>query len=148
MIVDYNKTMGGVDLLSRVIIPYSLQRRGVKWYRKIGELLIDIAIYNSFVIYKKLNQNNATKDHLKFRLELIEELILHHLHGGAPAQTGPNLSGVNQNLVRLVERHFISQVPSTPGKARAQKMCALPQAWNQTGFSLLLSCLRCCTMFE
>ena len=27
VIVDYNRTMGGVDLLSRVLIPYSSQKR-------------------------------------------------------------------------------------------------------------------------
>ena len=38
VIMDYNVMMGGVDLVSRVLIPYSSQRRGVKWYRKIGEM--------------------------------------------------------------------------------------------------------------
>ena len=35
VIMDYNVTMGVVDLISRVLIPYSSQRRGVNWYRKI-----------------------------------------------------------------------------------------------------------------
>ena len=51
VIVDYNKTVGGVDLLSRVLIPYSTQRRGVKRYRKIGQLMLDISVYNSFIAY-------------------------------------------------------------------------------------------------
>ena len=40
-IVDYNENMGGVDLLSRVIVPYSIQQKGGnKWYRKIAEFKI------------------------------------------------------------------------------------------------------------
>ena len=40
-IVDYNENMGGVDHLSRVIVPYSIQQKGDnKWYRKIVELFI------------------------------------------------------------------------------------------------------------
>ena len=51
VIMDYNVTMGGVDLVSRVLIPYSSQRRGVKWYRKIAELFLDISVYNSFILW-------------------------------------------------------------------------------------------------
>ena len=49
VIMDYNVMMGGVDLVSRVLIPYSSQRRGVKWYRKIGEMYLDISGYNIFI---------------------------------------------------------------------------------------------------
>lgn len=40
VIVKYNKTMGGVDNLSRVIVPYCLARKGIKRYRKLAELLL------------------------------------------------------------------------------------------------------------
>ena len=47
--------MGGVDNLSRVLVPYALARKGgIKWYRKLGEIFIDFCIYNSFVMYKRL----------------------------------------------------------------------------------------------
>ena len=58
IIVDYNKTMGGVDPLSRVLIPYFTQQWGVKWYRKIGELVLDISVYSSLFVYQKLNPEN------------------------------------------------------------------------------------------
>ena len=35
VIIDYNGTMGGIDTFSRVVNPYSGQRKGLKWYRKI-----------------------------------------------------------------------------------------------------------------
>ena len=73
VIFDYNLNIGGVDTLSRVIIPYRIQRKdGNKWYRKIGELFIEI------VIFRKSNQTRQ----LKFRQELIRELLMYHLHGG------------------------------------------------------------------
>jgi len=55
IIFDFNRTMGGVDLLSWVLIPYSSQRHGVKWYRKLEELLLDVSVYNSFIVFKKWN---------------------------------------------------------------------------------------------
>ena len=36
VIASYNKIMGGVDNLSRVLVPYALARKGVKWYRKLA----------------------------------------------------------------------------------------------------------------
>ena len=122
VIIDYNKTMGGVDLVSRVLIPYSSQRRGVNWYRKLAELYIDIAVYNSFIIYKKLNGGSKI-DHFNFLKILIEELIMFHAAGGSSYSTGPNPDPRQGNFVRLVERHFISQIPSTASKPRAQRKC-------------------------
>ena len=74
--------MGRVDLVSRVLIPYSSQRQGVKWYRTLAELYIDIAVYNSFIIYKKLNGGSKI-DHFNFQKMLIEELIMFHTSGGS-----------------------------------------------------------------
>ena len=68
-VLDYNKTMGGVDTLSRVVHPYSIQRKGLKWYRKLGELFIDFAIFNYFVIYGKVNIYTE-HTHLQFRQNL------------------------------------------------------------------------------
>ncbi|XP_066918855.1 piggyBac transposable element-derived protein 4-like [Clytia hemisphaerica] len=120
VIVDYNSTMGGVDLLSRVVIPYSSQRRGVKWYRKLGELFIDIAMYNSYLVYKKVIFDDAIDTHLKFKINVIEELMTRHHHGAAAPNRGPN---AGPNLLRLVERHFLAFLPATDKKLNAQKRC-------------------------
>ena len=73
--------MGEVDTLSRVLIPYSSQRRGIKWYRKIAELFVDICVYNSYILWKKLNPDQSRFDHLRFRKQLIKELITFHSYG-------------------------------------------------------------------
>ena len=87
--------MGGVDLVSRVIIPYNLQRWGVKWYRKMIELFIELSVYNSFIIFKKLNRENNAMTHLLFRQALNEELIRFHSYGSKPPKTG--LVGADAN---------------------------------------------------
>ena len=79
VIFDYNKAIVGVDLLSRVLIPYFTQRRRVKWYKKIGKLILDILIYNSFIVYQKLDPGNGIKDHLRYQMKLIEKILTHHL---------------------------------------------------------------------
>ena len=81
-IMDYNLTTGGVDLVIRVLIPYSLQRSGVKWYRKIVELYLHISLYNSVILWKKMNPDKQNVDHLSYRKLLIEEIIMLHAFGG------------------------------------------------------------------
>ena len=90
LIKDYNSTMGGVDTLSRVVIPYSIQRKGLKWYRKIAELFIDICMYNSYVIWKKSNptQRGRGITHLQYRQNLIKPILMYHFHQEAPKQLG------------------------------------------------------------
>ena len=90
MIVDYNNTMGGVDTLSRVLIPYSSQRREIKWYRKIAELFVDMCIYNAYIPWKKLNLDQNLVDHLRFRKQPINELITFHSYGVKHNKTGEN----------------------------------------------------------
>ena len=114
VIVDYNKTMGGVDLVSRVTI----RKDGrVKWYQKLAELFIELYVDNTFIIFKKLNTGNNTMTHLLFRQALIEELPQFHLYASKLPQAGP--VGVDANLLRLVEQHFIHTLPATQNKVRA-----------------------------
>ena len=119
VIMDYNGTMGGVDLVSRVLIPYSLQRRGVKLLN-----CILISVYNSVILWKKMNPDKQNVDHLSYRKLLIEEIIMFHAFGGQSQSTGgPNPDTTKANLTRLTERHCISQLPSINNKAGAQRKC-------------------------
>ena len=113
-------------MLSRVIIPYNSQRSGgVKWYRKIAQLLIENCIYNSFIIWKMHNPGNI--DHLKFRQMLVSEIISYHKHRSVTPQTG-GAPGAN-DVLRLKERHFIRRIPIPPG-------CANPKKYGKR-------CVRC-----
>ena len=68
VIIEYNSSMGGVDNLSRVLDPYCCQRKSLKWYRKIAELFLDVSIYNSFVVWRELNDSKDT--HLNSGIDL------------------------------------------------------------------------------
>ena len=123
VIMDYNFTMGGVDLVSQVLILYSSQRRGAKCYRKIPGLYPDILAYKSFILWKKMNPDKQNVDYLSYRKLLIERIIMFHSFGGQSQSTGPNPDTAKANLIRLTKRHFISQLASTKNKARAQRKC-------------------------
>ena len=130
-VIDYSKTMGGVDLVRLVLIPYSSQRRGVKWYRKLAELYIDVAVYNSFIIYKKLMVGSKT-DHFNFQKMFIEELIMFHASGGSPYSTGPNPDPSQGNFVKL---HFSDSLNSKQTKVQRKCVrCTKVGIWRDTWF--------------
>jgi len=123
VIVCYNKTMGGVDNLSRVLVPYSLARKGVKWYRKLAELFVDFTVYNSFVIRKKLNRNN--KSHYQFRLQLMNIITMFHVDSdGAKCPGNSGQPSALDNPLCLKGKHFIRMIPvQPPNNKRKRKNC-------------------------
>ncbi|XP_023213047.1 piggyBac transposable element-derived protein 4-like [Centruroides sculpturatus] len=104
VIIDYNRGMGGVDLSDQRITNYSLARRKTKkCYKKFFFHLLDITILNSFIIYKKCGHDIT---HLKFRLELIKDLIDHHLRRTCKKT---NFKSMRTDMsLRLVGKHFHS----------------------------------------
>ena len=140
VIKDYNSTMGGVDTLSRVITPYSVQRKGLKWYRKIGELFFDVCIYNSYVVWKKVNKSGIS--HLAYRQMLIKTIVMIHLQEKAPDQPGRGepINNLHKPL-RLVERHFPSVKPHTKGRSKRSRCIRC----NQMGVrkDVTLECRKC-----
>ena len=138
---DYNKSMGGVDTLSRVIIPYSIQKRGIKWYRKIGELFFDISMYNAFIVWRKLNPQRK-ESNLDFRMELIKTIIQYHLNKLPANHAGPGEPATNQvyNPLRLTERHFPSQKSQALGRRKSR--CVLCHM-NGIRREVIYECRQC-----
>lgn len=52
-IARYNDFMSGVDRADQIISYYSCARKSTKWYKKVIFHLLDVAVWNSFYIYKK-----------------------------------------------------------------------------------------------
>ena len=102
-IVYYNKNMGGVDLLSRVLISYSSPSQNVKWRGTTVELFLDICVNNYSIAWLKLNPEKEI-DHLTYRRNIITETIPFHFHREKTYQIGPKT--IVNNPLRLGEKHF------------------------------------------
>lgn len=119
--IAYCHTKGGVDLVDQHLADYPIPRkRGKKYYKKIFFHFFELAIWNSFVLFRK---SGGTDSHLDFRLNLIEKLLNKYLPSvdlttpGRPAST-PQPS-------RLRERHFPDLISATGSKSNPTKRCIL-----------------------
>ncbi|KAB0790775.1 hypothetical protein PPYR_15415 [Photinus pyralis] len=69
----YNKNMGGVDLLDQLLALYPLRRRNKRWYIRIFMHFLDVAVINSWILYKK--DGNSDMDLLEFKGSVGRTLI-------------------------------------------------------------------------
>lgn len=60
IIINYNKFMGGVDLMDQMTKYYSIGKKTQKWTTKMVFHLLNISFYNTYVLYKKNNANGKS----------------------------------------------------------------------------------------
>ncbi|GIY71398.1 piggyBac transposable element-derived protein 4 [Caerostris darwini] len=98
---DYNNTMGGVDRMDQNLKSFEIiKKRGKKCYRKIFFHIFDIAVWNSYIVYRK---NGGKNTQLEFRLDLIDRVIEKY-HSGLNFHRGRPDS--EPNPLRLTETLF------------------------------------------
>lgn len=123
LVYEYNKQMGGVDTRDQMLHTYQLERkRGLKWYVKIFKRLLNIAVLNSYIMFKS-NRPNQKSDHLTFRLDLIK--MLFETYGPEVPRPVFGRPSIEPKPARLTERHFIYLIPPTGNKVNAQKRCCV-----------------------
>nr|XP_039271113.1 piggyBac transposable element-derived protein 2-like [Styela clava] len=99
MVDFYNRSMGGVDLLDALIAYYRIRIRSKKYYLRIFFHLVDLAIVNSWILYRRDCESlgvasNKQRDLLSFRSSVAESLcklgkISTPLKRGRPLSTTP-----------------------------------------------------------
>jgi hypothetical protein len=73
IIKNYNKFMGGVDLMDQMTKYYSIDKKSQKWTTKLVFHLFNIAFYNTFVLYKKTVA--SPKTYLQYLIYIIDFLV-------------------------------------------------------------------------
>lgn len=51
-VVDYNSNMGAVDKVYVILSTLNSTRKTIKWYKKFFFHLLDLAIYNAYILYQ------------------------------------------------------------------------------------------------
>jgi hypothetical protein len=107
---EYNDTMGGVDRADQLIAPYYISRQRLrKYYKKIFVVLLDLAILNSYQLYKIQTQETSydVMTQLQFRIGLVRSLLEQNFQDDLPGHlVGIGRPSSEPTPARLVERHI------------------------------------------
>ena len=101
---QYNQNMGGVDIADQYGVYYKFGRRCVKWWRKYMFWLLEVAMVNSYILYR------AKKDHPLSHVDYCRNVLV-NLCGGVPVGnirrqlTRPSRDGEE----RFQGRHYIER---------------------------------------
>lgn len=147
IIKQYNKHMGGVDLIDSHIGRYKIMMRSKKWYMRIFYHLLDISVINAWLLYKRVNSGNGKLLKLyEFRAEVAECLSKVQITG--PKRGRPS-SGIEDQLQIKKHRGPAAVVPPKdvrcdevghwPNFSDKRQRCKMP---NCKGFSTII-CEKC-----
>jgi len=69
--------MGAVDRADHLCTSYNFARKSIKWWRKLFFWLMEIAIVNSYILYRaaQTQANEAPMTHLQYRKQLVHQLV-------------------------------------------------------------------------
>lgn len=118
-VLHYNKSMGAIDSVDRTTKPYQTARRTLKWYRKVFFYFLDIAVYNSRILYNMLQTNNADrKSYKEFLMMIMEEIFTTFPPGVIVRGRPPSVSNaIDSN--ELIQ-HDILKMKTSAGKTSFQ----------------------------
>lgn len=78
MLIDYYRTKDAVDKMNNVIKMYTVMRKTRRWHLAVLFNMIDISVFNAFIIWLHFNptwQENNTHKRRQFIIELSRQLI-------------------------------------------------------------------------
>lgn len=58
-VVSYNKFMGRVDLIDKIVKPHYVPGKSVKWYKKLSFHTLQVASFNTLALYRKKRSAKA-----------------------------------------------------------------------------------------
>ena len=111
-IMEYNKTMNGVDRADQLIEPYDAARKTYRWFHKCAVHYIQRLVLNAFIINNKYNTKKY--DLLTFTKLAVTKLLLE-------TGSGRSRSGMNRSLKS--SEHYLVRIPETPKKKNPTKRC-------------------------
>ncbi|KAL7631069.1 UNVERIFIED_CONTAM: hypothetical protein RMT77_018635 [Armadillidium vulgare] len=111
-IKDYNKNMGFVDKTDQVLHYYTMARKTIKWYKKLGMHLIQIRILDALGIYN-MDRKKKTP-YFNFLLNIVKDLTSQIRN---EPKAGPS------STPRLEGSHFPERIPVEKKTKNPQKRC-------------------------
>lgn len=121
-VIEYNKGMIGIDRQARMLACFPVMRTYTKRYRKVFFYIFDMALFNSYILFKKLNTEKK-QNYAEYRIEIAESLLknvpLPEYKGRGRLLNGDS----PQRLHAQHWSHFPKHIDPTPSKQKPSRTC-------------------------
>lgn len=125
--------MKSVELADQYLSYYSLLRKSVKWTKKIIMFFVHCALFNSFIIYRKLNS------HVKINFDNYMQTVATEWIGYDRETSDPDNDYLPMNSLREriphndppqrlsgdIKTHYLEKIQSSRSKKNPQKRCRI-----------------------
>lgn len=111
---EYSRHIDGVNKTDQIQY-YNAARKTKAWYKKAAFYMIQMALNNSYVVYKATVPGPKLSFY-NYQVQLLPSLLF------GDVEEAPDMSD-NDNVVRMVGKHFIDNIPPTLNKKYAQRAC-------------------------
>ncbi|KAG8238002.1 hypothetical protein J437_LFUL017791 [Ladona fulva] len=121
VVIDYNVQMNTVDRQDQQLASFPIMRRYAKGYRKVFFNVMDMVLYNTYVLYKKISGKRVQFD--DFREDLAEK-ILEGVKLPEYKRRGRPASGPSPMRFQAANwGHFPNRIPPNPVKKNPSRNC-------------------------
>ncbi|CAD1472353.1 unnamed protein product [Heterotrigona itama] len=140
-VIDYNKGMIGIERQDRMLACFPVMRKYTKGHRKVFFYVFDMALFNSYILFKKINAGKK-QSYAEYRIEIAESLLK---NVPLPEYKGRGRLSNGDLPLRLHAQHWghfpkhIGPTPSKQKPSRACKVCTKHKKRSETTWE----CKKC-----
>lgn len=121
LISNYNKFMGGTDLMDQNVACYRIGLRSKKWYWSLFSWLLDVTMVNSWVLMRKTGNNISQ---LEFRRIIVTTYL--EKYKNPPLGAGrPSTSRLSNISVRVPDDIRLDNIGHLVGPCNRRRCCAV-----------------------
>ncbi|KAM5158092.1 piggyBac transposable element-derived protein 4 [Mantella aurantiaca] len=124
VVIDYNKTMGGVDRADQAMTFYpAMRKQQKKYYKKIFRNLLEQCLWNAYILYR--GKSDKPLVHSDFIWKVAERIFVNHQTPSVAVNRSGRRAVDIVNPERLTGRHFVDYIPPTERKKAPTRMCVV-----------------------
>ena len=157
----YNQYMNAVDRSDQILATHNVQRKCMRWWKTLFFHLIDLAVVNSFILFKeqqrKFPDNEALRQPAKYSLASYQEELIRNICDLPAVDRPPTNESVRPSTLGAfdvthspifldVKRQCVVCVREGRGRFNVYSSCSAPQCQGlhmqlDSNFSNIFECL-------
>ncbi|XP_050038624.1 piggyBac transposable element-derived protein 4-like [Dermacentor andersoni] len=126
VVLDYNTGMGGVDRHDQQLASFPIMRRYAKGYRKNFFYVMDLAVYNSYILFQKATGKKMS--YTDWKVDLDEQIVEETVLPGYQCRGKPAVAPSPMRLEASEWAHFPRQILPNAVKENPSRRCVVCKA--------------------